>query len=428
MNCAGSWFFRSSLFPQFASMFSVLRYGTDSSIRLEWPGDTLVAECGTPRQPPLENPAKAVAAVLAEPLDYPPLARGVTPSDRVVLALEEGVPQAGEIVAAVIAALMAAGVDPDGVMVLRSLADVSRGVPDPCRFLPETLRKRVKLATHDPENRDRLAYLTLSARGEPLLLNRAIVEADMVLPIGCLSSRKAAFYHGIHAAVFPTFADRATLDRFRLEELRHTRQSAKRERVHECDEVGWLLGLNFTIQVVPGAGDEILHVLAGQFASVRRRGRELYEAAWSWWVPRQASLVLAAIQGSSLHQTWQNVARALAAAGPLVEDGGAIAVCCELAAEPGPAVRCLARSRAREAALHKVCRDCPEDALAAAELAKALDRVDVYLLSRLEESLVEELEMAPVNRPEELMRLVRRYPSCIVLSNAPRVRISVVED
>src|SRR3989304_4985702 len=56
----------------------------------------------TRRHPPLDTPAKAAAAVLAEPLDYPPLARGVTPSDRVVLALEEGVPQAGEVVAAAI--------------------------------------------------------------------------------------------------------------------------------------------------------------------------------------------------------------------------------------------------------------------------------------------------------------------------------------
>jgi hypothetical protein len=154
----------------------------------------------------------------------------------------------------------------------------------------------------------------------------------------------------------------------------------------------------------------------------------LYEAAWSWSAPRRASLVVAAIEGTAPQQTWQSVGRALAAAVPLVEDGGAIALCCELADEPGPAVQRLADSPSREAALRQIGEDCPVDALAAVQVAAAMEHADLYLLSRLDESLVEQLQMAPLAKPQEVVRLVRRFDSCIVLGNAHRARVTVVEE
>ena len=427
MNCDESF---SLFFPVYVSspMFSVLRYGAGSTLRLDWPENVLVAECGTPAQEPLTDPISGVAAALAEPLDYPPLRRAMTPADRVVLALGQGVPRADEVVAAAIGCLIRSGVDPAGVTVLRTQQDAARGLPDPFRLLPAPLGRQVTLATHDPRNQEGLAYLAASDRGNAILLNRAIVDADVVLPIGCLGNHGTAIDRGIHGAVFPALSDEKTLRRFRSAECHDARRPRKNSRVQESDEVGWLLGLNFTIQLVPGAGEEALHVLAGHFAAVRRRGAELYEAAWSWAVPRRASLVVAAIEGTAPHQTWQDVGRALAAAVPLVEDGGAIALCCELTEEPGPAVRHLADSPSRQAAVQQIRDECPDDALAAVQLAAAMEQADVYLLSRLDESLVEQLQMAPLAKPQEVVRLARRFDSCIVLGNAHRARVTVVED
>jgi nickel-dependent lactate racemase len=409
-------------------MFSVLRYGAGSSIRLERSDETPLAERGNPSGPPLADLRAAVSEAIASPLEYPPLGRAITPADRVVLALEDALPRAPEIVAAVIDCLVGGGVDPAGLTVLQTAGDTAHGAPDPRRALPVSLRDQVTLATHDPGDRDRMTYLAASHRGNPILLNRVLVDADMVLPIGRLGNYETAVYHGIHAAVFPTFSDETTHRRFRRLEFHDSQQPRKKPRVHECDEVGWLLGLNFTIQVVPGPGDEVLHVVAGHFAAVRRRGGELYDAAWDSTVPRRASLVVAAIEGSAPRQTWQNVGRALAAAVPLVEDGGAIALCCDLAGEPGPAVRRLAESPSREDALQQISEECPADTFAAVQVAVARERADLYLLSRLDESLVEQLQIAPLSKPQELARLVRRHDSCILLANAPHAHVTVAED
>jgi nickel-dependent lactate racemase len=410
-------------------MHATFRFGIDGLADLDLANGTWLAECGTPAQPALDDLRAAVDAVLAEPLSYPPLARSATPGDRVVLVLEQAVPQADAIVAGVVAHLLQAGVDPDGILVLRTLADLRLGVPDPCRLLSEDVRLRVTLLTHDPANRQQLAYLAAAEDGTPILLNRAIVEADVVLPVGCLGDRRAVDYHGIHAAVCPTFSDQRTLMRLCSPDLLKLRTGRRRQRLKFCNDVGWLLGVSFTIQVVPGPGEGVLHVLAGEVGAVRRRGRELYERAWVGSVPRRASLVVAALSGGAPRQTWHDVGRALAAATALVEEGGAIALCCDLAAEPGPAIRQLADSRSRRAALCRIRKDRPEDALAAMQLAGALDRAEmVYLLSRLDDALVEQLDMAPLARPAELARLARRHSSCIVLSNAGRAAVTAEAD
>ena len=303
-----------------------------------------------------------MTAALDDPLDYPPLCKTATPGDRVVLAIGSGVPQSAQVAAAVVRSLMAAGVAPDGITILRTRADVESGVASPCRLLEKTIGHRIVTVTHDPRDRAGMAYLAATDAGEPIMLNRLLTDADVVLPIGCMHGEKTTGYFGIHTAVFPTFSDHETLARFRRLDALGINGPCKGDLKGEVENVAWLLGVNFTIQLVPAAGDRVLHVVAGRSEAVHRRSRELYDAAWSCLVARRASLVVAAIEGSSVQQTWENLGRTLETAGTLVEDGGAIAVCCDLAAAPGPGVQRLAGARSREAALRHIRKDRPADA------------------------------------------------------------------
>jgi nickel-dependent lactate racemase len=403
-------------------------YGIESSVRLEFSNGARHQQCGTPRGTPLDDPAAAVAVALNEPLEYPALHLSTTPGDQIVLAVGRGLPHASQITAAVVHSLIEAGVHPDGITVLRTEADVQAGVESPCRLLSGVLGERTRLVTHDPENRGRLAYLAATEAGEPIHLNRLLTDADLVVPIGCLQEERLAGNFGVHSTLFPAFSDTRTQLRFRRHDLRGGSGKHHRELIHEANRVAWLLGINFTIQVVPGPGESILHVLAGQSDAVRRRGRELYRAAWRCPVPSQASLVVAAIEGGPRHQTWENLGRAVEAAMPLVEEGGALAVCCDLSDAPGPAVQRMLGTSSRKEALREIRREGPADALPAAQLAHALERDRVYLLSRLDPSLVEELEITPLGGPDELVRLARQHKSCILVSNAQQAVVTLEED
>jgi nickel-dependent lactate racemase len=342
------------------------------------------------------------------------------------VALDHGLPQASRIAGAVVRSLEQSGVAADGIKVLHTQDDGQAGLDELSSLLSKETAERITVTTHDPAAREHLAYLAATEAGEPILLNRAITDADVVLPVGCFSNRRGTLYHGIHGAIYPNFSDEKTQLRFRSPKLIGRAGMVHRKRLLKtCNDVGWLLGVTFTIQIVPGPGDAVLNVLAGEVGAVRRRGRELYEAAWQSEVPHRASLVVASIEGSSSQQTWQNVGEALAAAEDLVEDGGAIALCCELEDPPGPAVRCLAKARSKEAALRRISKVRPPDVLAANQLAEALKQARVYLLSRLDDAVVEDLEIAPLSEPEEVIRLAKRHCSCIVLANAARAMVRV---
>jgi nickel-dependent lactate racemase len=402
---------------------AVLRYGNNANLQMEFAEGVKPGEFGTPHGEPVVNLAAAATAALKQPIDYPPLAMSTTPADHIVLALDRGVPQVAEVTAAVVGVLVEAGVDPDGIVVLRNRADAEAGAESPCRLLPAPLVDRISLLTHDPNDRKQLAYLAASESGEALLINRALHEADLVLPVGCVRAEETAGYFGIHGAVFPAFSDSKTLQRFRNPSTLNGRATRKRVLIAEADRVAWLLGVNLTIQLVPAAGSGVLHVLVGQSDSVRRLGRELYRTAWGCTSVRGASLVVAGVEGDSRQQTWDNVGQALQAAGRFVDPDGSIAVCCELTTDPGPGLRHLAFADSRESALRRVGKKRPVDALPTAQIARAQESHKVYLLSGLDQSVVEDLDMIHLAGPDELIRLARRHASCNVVSNAPYVTV-----
>jgi len=403
---------------------TVLRYGTDSAITLHFAAGVTLDECGVPEGIALADPAGAVAAALEQPLEYPPLAQSTTPGDRVVVVLASGLPQIAQVTSAVVRVLMVSGVDPDGITILQSEAKGGVAAQDPLRLIPGPAADRIRVVSHDPASRRNLAYLAASEGGEPILLNRLLTDADVVLPVGCTQREQSAGYFGIHTTIYPEFSDQHTQARFRKHD-RFTGNGHHRELQHEVNQVAWLLGVNFSLQVVPGAGDGILHVLAGQSDVVRRQCRELNRAAWYRTVAQRAGLVIAAIEGAQWQQTWENLGRVLESAGSLVEEGGAIAVCCNLAATPGSAMQRLIRAASREAAVREIRRNNSPDALPALQLARALETSRVYLLSRLTPELVEDLEMIPVAGPEELVRLAQRSSSCLVLANAVHAMVQV---
>lgn len=396
-------------------MASVLRYGAGSAIQFDLPGDTLVANLDGPRGTPVADVRAAVAEALGSPLNFPPLAQTIIPGDRIVLTLAEALPQAAAIVAAVIESIFEAGGAASQLTVL--VGGWAAGDPQQLvSQVPAAAARDVTVVLHDPEDRKQLSYLATSSENKAIYVNRVIFDADMILPIGAFHLEDTPGYFGVRAGIFPAFSDARSQERYRSPAA--CASPVQRERLcRQADEVSWLLGVLFTLQVVPGAGGDILHVLGGEPDAVIKRGRALCREAWSYEVPRRASLVVVGIDGDSAQQTWDNVGRALAAARGAVAEEGAIALCTDLEVRPGPAMQQLAAADDVDRALREIGKQRLADAVPTAELARALEHVKVYLLSRLDEAVVEDLGIAPVTAAEQISRLAERHSSCILLGN-----------
>lgn len=402
-------------------MSCTVSYGVDCSFDLDVPPESLIAVCQGPLGETLADPGAAVRQALSEPLEFPALALAMAPGDRIVLALDAGTPQPGVLLAALAEYLVDAGADAENLTVLTAKSDVDPEGEELLQQLPRQWRDALRLEIHDPTAKTQLSLLGQTHDGRPIYLNRTLLDADLVVPVGCLRPTAAMGYHGRYGGLFPAFADEKTVQRYRKPRGVEKRREAAETQRREIDEIGWLIGSQFTVQVVPGGGESLLGVLAGATEKVFEHGERQYAQAWNFRVARRASLVVAAVSGRQGLQTWENLARALSNAARVVAEGGAIALVTQLQAEPGAAVASLAQTEDWQAALRRIRRDCPPDALAAAELIEVADRARVYLLSQLEETAVEELGLAPVSCVAELARLVRRHESCIVMANAQHV-------
>jgi nickel-dependent lactate racemase len=407
-------------------MPNIIKFGSGSSIALDLPPDVVVADCEAPAGLSESEIGGAVAAALQSPLGYPPLSLATVPGDRVALVVGEGIPQVDRIVTAIAEDLLSAS-DLESIDVVCAAGDESICDGEWTKRLSNDGHNRVRVVQHDARDRNTWAYLTATKDAEPIYLNRAIVDADFVLPIGCLRPHASPGYLGVCSAIYPLFADEQAQKRLR-DPASVPGDQGPDQRCRQVEEIGWLMGVQFTLQAVSGADGSVLQMLAGLLSEVADRGRAVCGERLTFTVPQPASLVVATIDGGPQQQTWDNLARALAAASRVVSDDGVIAVCCDLAAGPGPALASVVESESAELALREINQQRSFDAIPAAWLLHVLEQHTVFLLSRLDESIVQDLGLAYLADEEDLARLGQQFPSCTILRGAHQLVPNVADD
>jgi len=391
-----------------------LKYGAGA--RLELPDEGVELVCANGPAKVLADPAAELAAALRDPLDYPPLADAVLPDDRVAVAVDEHLPQAAALVCTVVTTLVSAGISADDITVVQSPSAYAVA-ENPLSQLNGSLQGHVKRLIHDPRDREQLALLASMPDGRPLYLNRALCDADVVVPLGVLRSAESFYYRGIFGGVYPSLADLEAMESFRRPlpeaggETGDRRRNDQRELVKQ---LGWWLGARLTVQVIPGIGG-IGSILAGDIDAVAARGGELCRAHWEPTITGPAGVVIVAVEGGRQEQTWSNLARVVAAARRAVVAGGVMVLCTEISELPGPALKRLGQQRDWDESLDWLTDVDSEDAHAAAQLALALREGSVFLLSHLDDEVVEDLGMTPVGAHAEVRRLAGQFDSCLAI-------------
>ncbi|MCA9187717.1 MAG: lactate racemase domain-containing protein [Pirellulaceae bacterium] len=394
---------------------SHLRFGNDQQIALRAGAHVQVFRTGVPAGEPLDDPEAAVAAALVDPLQYPPLNQATVPGDRIVLALDRDVPQAPAVLSGVIGALLDGVTEPEDITVVT--AD-----PQPrgewfLSLIPPSARRHIKVTGHTPSEPSQLEYLATSRDGQPIYINRLICDADLAIPIGVVKPRQGLGNLGLYSGIFPTFADARTQERFtKPDTLLHPKRLDQRRR--EVEEAAWLLGARFTVQVIPGGNDTLLHVLAGDVDAVTQDGERMSSTAWDFTIPSKVGLVVAGISGNAQCQNWDNFARTIHAALRIVDDGGAIVVASQIDRHPGPAMQRVVSAMESSARNHAIRNASTIDAVPALQLLEAMQRVRVYLHSGLKAEVVEDLGVGSIGSASEISCLGREYDAWAILENS----------
>lgn len=390
------------------------RYGITGTYAFEVPTDEL--ECVHPAAASLADPMQTLREKLASPLDFPPLSQAAVPGDKVVIALDRYTPIAAECIAAIWESLSQRGVAAEDLLILQPTALPGAPVLDPRGLLPEDVRAQVRWRIHDATDSEQLAYLSSTVGGERIYLDRDLVEADLTITVGEIAFDPVMGIRGTNSVLYPGLSNVEAIAKAHGQghlELGPNDERALRQMV---DEIGWLLGVQFTVQVLAGEGTSASQIFAGLDTSIWNAGREALFEKSMVTSPERAEIVLIAIDQDCAGHQWNQLGAALATARSLVAKGGKVIVLSELAMEPGDGLNLIRESRQARDALKPLRQQSPPDLIPATQIASIVDWAEVYLLSKLDSTLVDELFMIPLESVESVDRLLRVGDSTLFIA------------
>ena len=402
-----------------------LRYGRRESFSCELEESRLAGYCPAPEA--LADAAAAVTEAVRQPLEFPPLRQCVFPGDRVALALDRDVPHAATLIAGIWTELTAAGIQPEEVLVLQPADRVDRALPDPRAELPADVRSAVHWKVHDFDDKDGCGYLASSTSGDRLYLARPALDADALITVGQVAYDSVIGYRGTSSVFYPGLSNAEAAQR--AQGQGHSELGPDHERPMRAlaDEIAWLVGTQFTVQVVPAAEGGVHRVLAGLNDSVLRRGKELLAETWTLRLDSRCDVVLATVDGLAPGDPWRKLGAAVEAARGIVARGGKIVVLSDIRADIGEGLQMLRDSAEPGDVLQPLQNIAPPDMLPAIQLATAADWASVYLVSALDSDIAEELFLTPIQEHDELHRLLAGDATCAVLESAEFVSARVLE-
>ena len=396
-----------------------LNYGADDPLILEVDDDALVGDFRGPEGVVGMAARQLVTTTVAAPPDGPPLELHVVPGDRVAVALAGDVPQAAEVVAAVVERLAGAGVEPNDIVVVQAPATEARAgaTPRPLVAVPAG----GTMAEFDPGAEPQTSYVAADAEGRPIHLARPLVDADVVVAIGGWGYDAAFGGRSIEGELWPAFSRRSCRQDLVRSLARRGRRTLAGWRTSN-DEATWQLGVCASLRLVSGRGDSLTAAAFGIPPAAARQARTL-AAGWSPRVPAAAMLSVASL--SDHRGGLAMLLRAVAAAARVTHSTGTVCVASRLTEQPG-----VIFSRWREGApLEPLVREAVgtgdpvlvADAFQTRFFARALGDRRLVLLSDLAADVVEQLELGHAAKPEVVERLAHRAASVTVLQEADRM-------
>ncbi len=388
---------------------------------LEVPDDRVIA---APREAvaALADPVAAIRVALDAPFQFPALRRALTPDDQVAIVVDEQLPNLGRLLVPVLEHILSAGVSQEAITLVCA--------PSPSRQewledLPDDLQD-VHVEVHDPTERRRLSYVAATAGGRRLYLNRSVADADQVVVLSRRHYDVLFGHAGAEGELFPGLSDEPTRTEM-LQRWTFTAPGAQAWPVRqEAEEVSWLLGMPFYIQLVAGPGDSVAQVIAGAAAAAAEGLRRL-DACWRQEVDAPADLVVATLSGDPARHTFADLAAAALCAGRVVRADGRILLLSRARPDLGAAGAILRQAEDPHQAVRQLQREHKPELLPALQWARAAAHARISLLSGLADETVEDLHAAPLPDVAGAQRWLNRGGSCSFLEDAHKA-LAVLKD
>ena len=359
---------------------------------------------------PQENAevSSAIKAAMESPIDFPPIGSAIVPGDRVALAIDPNLPSADRIITALIEVLERSGAGIIDLVIGTEATDENKS------SLETLLGERGTVHLHQTHQRASFRYLGPDVGGDPVYLNRWLVDADLVIPVTTKRlSNSSIPQQSDLTGIYPTFAD---------SEARHRQHLSRRKEnmntdienpefdseamIGSAEEPAWLLGVQFLVSVVPNEKGRVSSVQCGSIDSMRKESEtgDLQASVYDF--------VTATIEGDASQHTWMNIARAAEAASVYTNRGGTIVIWSDVSETTALSTSENAHddtdspSQTNEEDFER----WNEEEVPFVRLESISEDYQLILRSRLKSDEIEQHGLGSLNSTEELERLAMAFP------------------
>ncbi|MCA9033539.1 MAG: DUF2088 domain-containing protein [Planctomycetaceae bacterium] len=357
-----------------------------------------------------------IAEALSNPVGLPKLHDCLVPGDRVVIVVDPATPQLIDIVTTVLDELQSHCSEDLNITLLLPDNPKAEDWQDLVKNCPVHMQGRINLVVHDPRDESKCGYLASSSNGVRVYLNKHLLDADLIISVGVIGFDSRLGYSGTSGVLFPHFSDISTIRDAAAPGHPELAPGDVRPLREVVDEVGWLLGTQFTIQVIPNPQGYIGSILCGMPGDVQKLGVSILEQAWRISLDRIFDVVVVTVSVPSGKVTLREVGAALESACRIVEHGGRIIIVADLQLPEGPGATMLRRCSDPEELLKPLRREPTEDACEVLQLIMAGQKATLALFSQLTDDETEELGFLAINSAAELQRALNGHDDLAIIS------------
>ena len=356
----------------------------------------------------LADERQAITQSLRSPIESPPLRDLVKPSDKVmVIATDNTRPCPDDRILPPLLAELESKVPRENITII-----VALGLHPPLNKteLAQKLGKDI-VAGYNVFNHDvnDTVYIGTTSRGTPVDINRRVIEADFRISTGFIEPHFFAGFSGGRKSIAPgVFSVRSAYHNHGYRMVEHPQARAgilKGNPLHEdLVEQAQMARLNFIVNVLLNKDREITHVVAGHPFKAHEKGCQIEKKIAGVEVPQRADITITTNSGAPLDLDLYQTCKGIDTASQVTRDGGIIIVVSSCSAGIGPeAFLELHRSvDSPKEVIRKIKREEPigvqwENQI----LARTQLKHDIYLVSSLDDSIVNDMMMTPVGTIEE---------------------------
>ncbi|MFZ7101070.1 MAG: nickel-dependent lactate racemase [Peptococcaceae bacterium] len=362
---------------------------------------------------PLADPVEAIQKALKQPIGSPPLQNLVKSGENVVIVVNDitRLTKSDIFLPLIITELNQAGISDECIKII-----FSTGTHQPQTFaeqkavVGEKIAQRIKMYDHKCDEDDEHVYVGTTGRGNKVLVNKMVAEADHVILTGGIILHLLAGYGGGRKAILPGVCHRSTIDynhKFMFDP-NSADGVLKGNPCHEdMYEACSFVKPSFLLNVILDENKDIVGVVGGNWDKAHTEGCKIVDRLYKVKLREKVDIVIASCGGFPKDIEFRQAHKGQENAYKVIKEGGMVIFAAECPYKHGDKsfydwMIKYPSHREMEAELRRKYQVGPHKAYWVAKLAS---RAKTHLISGMDDEMVENMMMVPVKNLEEALKI-----------------------